>query len=101
MNTLVHFDELRPESGIAQNVASNTGRATTSLWDEIEFFCQYRMSQKDATNLKNSSGNCFILNIKRLFLSKSAIIRISFDIFSNKSGDSIVELKINKLQNWS
>ena len=57
------------------------------------------MPQKNATNLKNSNGNCFTLIIKRLFFLKSAIIRINFDIYSIIFGDLVVKLKISKLQN--
>ena len=59
----------------------------------------YRVSEKNATNLKNSNGNCFILIVKRLFLFKSAIIRMNFDIFLSILGDLAVKLKISKLQN--
>ena len=41
------------------------------------------MSQKNATDLKNSDGNCLILIMKQLVLLKSAMIRINSDIFSN------------------
>ena len=40
-----------------------------------------------------SNGNCFILIIRRLFLIKSAIIRINFDIFSSIFGELVVTLK--------
>ena len=59
----------------------------------------YRVSQKNATNLKNSNGSCFILIGKRLFLLKSAIVGIDFDTFSSIFGDLVVKLKISKLQN--
>ena len=55
--------------------------------------------RKNATDLKNSCGSCFILIIKQLFLLKSAIIRINFDIFPNIFGDLVVKSKISKLQN--
>ena len=41
---------------------------------------------KDATDLKNSNGSCFILIIKLMILSKSTIIRTIFDIFSSIFG---------------
>ena len=59
----------------------------------------YRVYQKNATDLKNSNGNCFILIIKRLFSLKYAEIRIVFDIFSRIFGDLVVNLKISKLRN--
>ena len=37
--------------------------------------------RKNATDLNNSNGSCFILVSKQLFLLKSAIIRINFDTF--------------------
>ena len=55
--------------------------------------------RKYVIDLKNSDGNCFILIIKRLFLLKSAIIRIIFDIFSSIFKDLVVLLTISKLQN--
>ena len=39
--------------------------------------------RKNATDLKNSNGKCLVHIIKRLFLLKSAIIGIIFDIFCN------------------
>ena len=54
---------------------------------------------KNATDLNNSNGSCFILVSKQLFLLTSAIIRINFDILSSISGDFVVKLKINKVQN--
>ena len=60
----------------------------------------YRMSHKRRNRFENSNGNCFIIIIKRLFLLKSAIIRINFDIFSSTFGDLIVKLEISKLQNY-
>ena len=59
----------------------------------------YRVSQKNATDLNNSNGSCFILISKQLFLLKSATIRINFDIFSSVFGDLVVKLKISKVQN--
>ena len=56
-------------------------------------------SRKNATDLNNSNGSCFIHVGKELFLLKSAIIRINFDIFSSIFGDLVVKLKISKLQN--
>ena len=56
--------------------------------------------RKNATGLKTSNGNCFILIIKRLFLLKSLIIRINFDIISSILGDLAVKLKFIKLQNF-
>ena len=47
---------------------------------------EYPVSQKKATDLKNSNGNCFILIIKQLFLLKSKIIRLIFSIFSSIFG---------------
>ena len=58
-----------------------------------------RCPRKNATDLKNSTGNCFILIIKRLFLLKSAMIRMNFDIFSIIFSDLVLKLKISKLQN--
>ena len=55
--------------------------------------------RKNATDLNNSNGSCFILVSKQLFLLKSAIIRINFDIFSSVFGDLVVKLIIRKLQN--
>ena len=55
--------------------------------------------RKNATDLNNSIGSCFILVSKQLFLLKSAIIRINFDIFSSIFGDFVVILKISKVQN--
>ena len=55
--------------------------------------------EKSATDLDNSNGSCFILVSKQLFLLKSTIIRIKFDIFSSIFGDLIVKLKIIKVQN--
>ena len=57
------------------------------------------MSQKNATDLNNSNGSCFILVSKQLFLLKSTIIGINFDIFSSIFNDLAVELKISKVQN--
>ena len=34
------------------------------------------LSQKNATDMKNSYGNCFMLIVTRLFLLKSVVIRI-------------------------
>ena len=56
------------------------------------------MSQKKR-NKFDSSGSCFILVSKQLFLLKSAIIRINIDIFSSVFGDLVVKLKISKVQN--
>ena len=55
--------------------------------------------RKNATDLKNYNGNCFILIIKGLFLFQSAIIRKNFDIFSSSLGDLTAKIKISKLQN--
>ena len=55
--------------------------------------------RKNATDLNNSNGSCFILVRKKLFLLKSAIIGINFDIFSSIFGDLVVKLKISKVQN--
>ena len=55
--------------------------------------------EKNATDLNNSNGSCFILVSKQLFLLKSAIIRMNFDIFSSTFGDLVVKLKISKVQN--
>ena len=55
--------------------------------------------EKNATYLNNSNGSCFILVSKQLFLLKSTIIRMNFDIFSSIFGDSVVKLKISKVQN--
>ena len=54
--------------------------------------------RKNATDLKISNGNCFILIIKRLFLLKSAMIRMNFDIFFVIFRDFVLKLKISKLQ---
>ena len=51
-------------------------------------------------DLNNSNGSCFKIVSKRLFLLKSAIIRIDFDIFSSILGDLVVKLKISKVQNY-
>ena len=51
------------------------------------------------SDLKNSDGSCFILIIKRLFLSKSVLCRINLCTFSSIFGDLVVKLKIRKLQN--
>ena len=56
--------------------------------------------RKNATDLKISNGNCFILIIKRLFLLKSAMIRMNFDIFSVIFRDLVLKLRISKLQNY-
>ena len=55
--------------------------------------------RKNATDLNNFNGSCFILVSKQLFLLKSAIIRMNFDIFSSIFGDLVVKLKIRKVQN--
>ena len=55
--------------------------------------------RKKATDLNNFNGSCFTLVSKQLFLLKSAIIRINFDIFSNIFGDLVEKLKISKVQN--
>ena len=47
---------------------------------------------KNATDLKNSNGSCFILVSKQLFSLKSAIVRINFDIFSSIFVDLVEEL---------
>ena len=57
----------------------------------------YRVSQKNATDLKNSDTSCFKLIIELLFFSKSAISGLKFDIFCRIFGDLVAELKINKL----
>ena len=54
--------------------------------------------RKNATDLNNSNGSCFILVSEKLFLLKSAIIRINFDVFSNIFGDLVVKLKSGKLK---
>ena len=54
--------------------------------------------RKDATDLNNSKRSCFILVSKKLFLLKSAIIRMNFDIFSSIFGDLVVKLEISKVQ---
>ena len=54
---------------------------------------------KNATDLKILMEDCFILVIKRIFLVKSAITRIKFDIFSSIFGELVVKLKISKVQN--
>ena len=55
--------------------------------------------RKNATDLNNCNGSCFILVNKQLFLLKSTIIRINFDIFSSIFGDLVVNLIISKVQN--
>ena len=55
--------------------------------------------RKNATDLNNSNGSCFIFVSKQLFLLKSAIIGINFDIVSSIFGDLVVKLKISKVQN--
>ena len=57
--------------------------------------------RKNATDLNNSNGSCFILVSKQLFLLKSAIIRINFDTVSSIFGNLVVKLKISKVQNCS
>ena len=47
--------------------------------------------RKNATDLNNSNGSCFILISKQLFLLKSTTIRINFDIFSSIFGDLVVK----------
>ena len=54
--------------------------------------------RKNAKDLKNSNGYCFIIIIKQLFSLKSAMIRIIFDIVSRILGDLVVKFKINKLR---
>ena len=54
--------------------------------------------RKNATDLKNSNGNCLILITKRLFLLKSAIIRINFDIFTSKKIGDLVRQKSANLK---
>ena len=65
----------------------------------LQFFCVSGCPRKNATDLNNSNGSCFIFVSKQLFLLKSAIIRIIFDIFFSIFGDLIVKLKISKVQN--
>ena len=55
--------------------------------------------EKNETDLNNSNGNCFILVSKQLFLLKSTIIRINFDIFSSIFNDLVVKLKVSNVQN--
>ena len=55
--------------------------------------------RKNATDLNNSNGSCFILISKQLFLLKSTTIRINFDIFSSIIGNLVIKLKISKAQN--
>ena len=50
--------------------------------DALEMWLYTGCPRKNATDLKNFKGNCFIPIIKRLFLLKSAMIRMNFDIFS-------------------
>ena len=57
------------------------------------------MSSKNPTDLNNSNKSCLILVSKQLFLLKSAIVRINFDIFSSIFSDMVVKLKISKVQN--
>ena len=55
--------------------------------------------RKNATDLSNSNGSCFILVSKQLFLLKFTVIRINFDIFSSIFDGLVVKLKISKVQN--
>ena len=55
--------------------------------------------RKNATDLNNSNGSCFILIGKELFLLKSTTIRINFDIFSSIFDVLVVKIKISKVQN--
>ena len=55
--------------------------------------------RKNATGLNNFNGSCFILVNKQLFLLKSPIITINYDIFSSIFGDLVAKLKISKIQN--
>ena len=55
--------------------------------------------RKNATDLKNSNGKCFIFTIKKLFSLKSVMIRINFDKISSIFVDLVIKFKINKLQN--
>ena len=54
--------------------------------------------RKNATDLNNSNGSCFILISKKLFLLKSTTIRINFDTFSSICGVLVVKIKISKVQ---
>ena len=55
--------------------------------------------RKNATDLNDSNGSCFILISKQLFLFKSTTIRINLDIFSSIFSDLVVKIKISKVQN--
>ena len=46
---------------------------------------------KNATDFKTSDTRCVKLIIKYLFFSKSAVIRLNFDIFFRIIGDLVVD----------
>ena len=48
--------------------------------------------RKNATDLNDSRGSCFILVSKQLFLMKSTNIRINLDMFSSIFGDLVVKI---------
>ena len=66
---------------------------------ELNIFVNTGCPRKNATDLNNFNGSCFILVSKELFLLKSAIIRMNCHVFSSIFGDLVVKLKISKVQN--
>ena len=65
----------------------------------MSIHCSTGCPRKNATDLNNSNGSCFILISKQLFLLKSTTIRINFDIFPSIFGVLVVKIRIRKLQN--
>ena len=62
-------------------------------WKYLNFIRYTGCPRKNATDLNNSNGSCFILIGKQLFLLKSTTIRINF------FGVLVVKIKISKVQN--